>query len=217
MFRKDLLFASIDWESDGTNGISVALVVFDFTGKEIATKKRNLHPVKPPLQTTVDWLKSQVMTVQDPVTLEDGTQTKSPTAWDMCQIDKGYPWEVMPELRQWLLDLKKQHKASRLYQICFPSAFDNTVWRNYCLKYVTDPNIEERKRDPFGFGVMDGSTFAMGAMNYDSRENLKSLCAKFLTDEERAEHAKMNHDALADARIQGVLFFKIAASRRAQK
>ena len=177
-------YFSLDIETDGPcpgkhSMMSFAFVAYTETGNEVGTFKRTLNALP--------------NSVQDKDTME--WWATKPEAYKWATQNAIDPGIAIVEACQWI----KQVGIDRPIQICFPSAFDNTYWRYYAMHY--------NETDPFMFNVIDGSSYAMGKFSITRREaSLRNLYKRFLTEEETKGHT---HDALSDARTQGLLFLRM--------
>ena len=104
----------------------------------------------------------------------------------------------MTEAYEWVKSMSLP--KTRPCLICFPVAFDHPFISYYFKRF------SQAKRDPFNFNVLDGATFAMGKFGLNRRfASLASLYKRFLAKEE----TNHTHDALDDARTQGLLWFRM--------
>ena len=212
-FKKGILFFSIDFESNGIDPISIGLVAFDHSGKEISHFGVNIIPTSPGLSDTIRWL-------QETKIIRDG---KTISIAENCAIDARPIEEAIRSATQWCMNTILENNATNGYLLCFPSAFDGHIWTKTCQRYNIhgyqdyldrfpkarpDPD-QMNYRDPFGFNHIDGSTYAMGKLGLDSRPSLRILKKMFFTEEELEVRHRVQHDAIADARIQGELFFRM--------
>lgn len=164
--------------------ISFALVAYNANGEMIDGFYRNVLPIKGGIEDpeTMDWWATQ------------------PNAWAETQKNRVTSKNAMDAAVTWIKSTCIE--KTRPCMICFPSAFDNTFWRYYVMTFIGS--------DPFRFNCIDGASFAMGKFGLSRREaSLKKLYAKFLTEEERANHT---HYALSDAETQGLLYFRMKAN-----
>jgi len=218
LFKQGIVFFSIDFESNGVSPISVGLVAFDHTGKEIGQFGSNIIPKSKGLPDTIQWLKSTTI-------VRDG---KTISIEENCKVDAKPVEEAIRSATQWCMNTIIETGGHTGYLICFPSAFDGHMWTSTCEEFNIhgyhdfmerfpkarkDPD-EMNYRDPFGFNHIDGQTFAMGKLGLPARLSLRKLKPMFFTKEELDERHKIQHDAIADARIQGELFFRIAQNKQ---
>lgn len=165
--------------------ISFGMVAFDEQGETLGEFRRNVEPLADAVQDedTMNWWKTQ------------------PEAYKKATCNPVPAYRAMEDAVAWVQSICAPR--TRPCMICFPSAFDNTFWRYYAMIFTGD--------DPFRFNCIDGASFAMGKLGISRRDaSLRSLYDRFLTEEEKAGH---NHDALSDCRTQGLLFFRMRASK----
>lgn len=208
------IYFSIDFESNGNAPISVGIVAFDHEGNEIDHFSANIKPHTPGRPSTLKWLEDTIIKRNgDTLTLAQN-----------CAIGAKHISIAVREATIWCMDTIKNSNANTGYLVCFPSAFDGHLWISMCETYNihgyqdfmdrfpsarADPE-GLNYRDPFGFNHIDGQTYAMGKLGLSSRESLRKLKPKFFTQKELQDFSIMQHDAVADARIQGELFFRIS-------
>ncbi len=181
-------YISIDIEADGpipgrNSMLSFGAVAYDEIGDEIDTYEANLD------------------------TLDEATPSAStmdwwaaqPEAWEACRKDTRPAEEVLPEFLKWV------SKFKRPVIVGYPVTFDFLFLYWYTMAFG---GIEDGGRCPFGFSGLDIKTLAMASMGTDYRRSTKRNMPKAWFH----GAPKHNHEALTDARGQGLLFFNILDS-----
>lgn len=214
--KKGTIVFSLDVETNGPNHdlLSGGIVAFDNEGNEIGFHRFSIVPQGEGKPETVKWLKSQFITDGD----------KKTSAYNNSLVGAVEASQAMQEATDWCMKTLVENGGRVGLLVCFPSAFDGRFWTNYCerynkngyesfLRYFPKARVDpdrDNYRDPFGFNHLDGQTFAMAQLKLEERWTLKQLRAACFTPSEIECFEKVAHDAVHDARNQGVLFFRLA-------
>ena len=173
----DEIYVSVDIETDGPipglhSMLSLGAAAFGRDGRLMGCFSANLQ--------TLPGMSQDVRTM--------AWWATQPEAWAACREAPEPPELVMPRFVAWLKDL-----PGRPLCVAYPAAFDFPFFQFY-LKVFAGEN-------PFGYGVIDIRSHAMGLLGCDYRDTRKErLPAGWL------EPLAHTHVALDDALEQGRLF-----------
>lgn len=174
-------YISVDVECNGpcpglNSMISVAAVAYDDVGNEIDFFSRNLEDAEgtqPDHKTMLEFW------------------PQFPKAYQVTQINKQQPKEVMHEFAQWLSQYQNP------VFVAWPVTFDFSFVWYYFQRY--------HGNCPFGFSGLDMKTLAMALLKTKFKDTTKDIFPSYWI----APWLPHTHIALDDAREQGHIFFEM--------
>lgn len=178
-------YVSLDIEADGPipgrySMLSLGAVLFDADGNEIGVAGWNLERLE--------------QAYQDPDTMK--WWATQPEAWKRATEAPLPPSMVMAHF----VDLVNEFRPrfGKPVAVCYPAGFDFTFIYWYLVNFG--------QVSPFGFSCLDIKSFAMAKLKtLGFRDTVKNNMPKEWFDQLPAH----THDAVQDAREQGMLFFNM--------
>lgn len=193
--RKEIYF-SCDIETDGpipgvNSMLSLGSVAFSPEGEEIDTFKVNIRPLMFPAKA-------------DPGTLE--WWKRHPDAWNAATEHAQDPGVATRNFITWIERTLMHYPKHKPVCVCYPAGFDFTFIYWYCVRFGLNVEGQDTyKRCPFGFSALDIKSFVAAKLKLAFRDTVKeNMPVSWF--EGLPNHS---HDALEDAKEQGMLFFRI--------
>lgn len=139
-----------------------------------------------------------------------------PEAYQEARNNPAHPEVVVVRFVSWVKEMLEKQKvarnlerAPRAFFVAFPVIFDGSFVRYYINRFFPE-SLNKDAVDVFAQSYIDGSTYAMGVLGGDRSANaLHKLKPAFLSKEETETWESRGHQALYDAVVQALVYFRI--------
>lgn len=135
----------------------------------------------------------------DPDTMKWWAKPENAKAWEAARLNPQTPAFAMMEYVTWVESL-----PGKPVFVAYPAGFDFTFVYVYMMKFVG--------RSPFSFSALDIKSYACAILGKTYRESVK----KNMPQRWFAGLPKHTHNALDDAREQGMLFIRMMRENKAR-